>query len=309
MPLRATLDVLLEHRKGRLNHQFRVRAEDGHYHWLSIRARPVLGANGEIIRCVGTIIDITEQRNSVDRLLQDALHDNLTGLPNRASFLERLNRQTTTLKSGETLYAVGDWGQDGKTWSRASGVKLSAKSDGTYAGTVSVKTGHAMAFRLIKVDANGKTTWDSAKDRKSKADKTKALGVSWTSGKVNEDGTIPDDSAISISGKGVADGKLSCQLYQRSADIFLGVPFNIASYALLLQMMAQVTGLQPGEFVHTTGDTHLYLNHLEQARLQLSRTPRPLPTMRINPDVKSIFDFRYEDFELENYDPWPHIAA
>ena len=107
----------------------------------------------------------------------------------------------------------------------------------------------------------------------------------------------------------VADGRLSLQLYQRSADTFLGVPFNIASYALLLQMMAQVTGLQPGEFVHTTGDTHLYLNHLEQARLQLSRTPRPLPTMRINPDVKSIFDFRYEDFELENYDPRPHIAA
>lgn len=107
----------------------------------------------------------------------------------------------------------------------------------------------------------------------------------------------------------VADGRLSLQLYQRSADTFLGVPFNIASYALLLQMMAQVTGLQPDEFVHTTGDTHLYLNHLEQARLQLSRTPRPLPTMRINPDVKSIFDFRYEDFELENYDPWPHIAA
>lgn len=107
----------------------------------------------------------------------------------------------------------------------------------------------------------------------------------------------------------VADGRLSLQLYQRSADTFLGVPFNIASYALLLQMMAQVTGLQPGEFVHTTGDTHLYLNHLEQARLQLSRTPRPLPRMRINPDVKSIFDFRYEDFELENYDPWPHIAA
>lgn len=107
----------------------------------------------------------------------------------------------------------------------------------------------------------------------------------------------------------VADGRLSLQLYQRSADTFLGVPFNIASYALLLQMMAQVTGLQPGEFVHTTGDSHLYLNHLEQARLQLSRTPRPLPTMRINPDVKSIFDFRYEDFELENYDPWPHIAA
>lgn len=107
----------------------------------------------------------------------------------------------------------------------------------------------------------------------------------------------------------VADGRLSLQLYQRSADTFLGVPFNIASYALLLQMMAQVTGLQPGEFVHTTGDTHLYLNHLEQARLQLSRTPRPLPTMRINPDVKSIFDFRYEDFQLLDYHPWPHIAA
>lgn len=107
----------------------------------------------------------------------------------------------------------------------------------------------------------------------------------------------------------VADGRLSLQLYQRSADTFLGVPFNIASYALLLQMMAQVTGLQPGEFVHTLGDTHLYLNHLEQAREQLGRTPRPLPVMRINPDVKSIFDFRYEDFSLENYDPLPHIRA
>lgn len=107
----------------------------------------------------------------------------------------------------------------------------------------------------------------------------------------------------------VADGRLSLQLYQRSADTFLGVPFNIASYALLLQMMAQVTGLRAGDFVHTTGDTHLYLNHLEQARLQLTRTPRPLPKMRINPDVKSIFDFQYEDFQLEDYDPWPHIPA
>lgn len=107
----------------------------------------------------------------------------------------------------------------------------------------------------------------------------------------------------------VADGKLSLQLYQRSADTFLGVPFNIASYALLLQMMAQVTGLEAGEFIHTTGDTHLYLNHLEQARLQLTREPRPLPTMKINPDVKSLFDFTYEDFELENYNPWPHIKA
>ena len=107
----------------------------------------------------------------------------------------------------------------------------------------------------------------------------------------------------------VADGRLSLQLYQRSADTFLGVPFNIASYALLLQMMAQVTRMLPGEFVHTLGDTHLYLNHLEQAREQLGRTPRPLPVMRINPDVKSIFDFRYEDFSLENYDPLPHIRA
>ena len=107
----------------------------------------------------------------------------------------------------------------------------------------------------------------------------------------------------------VADGRLSVQLYQRSADTFLGVPFNIASYALLLQMMAQVCGLIPGEFIHTTGDTHLYLNHLEQARQQLSRAPRPLPRMVINPDVKDIFAFRFDDFLLENYDPWPHIAA
>ncbi len=107
----------------------------------------------------------------------------------------------------------------------------------------------------------------------------------------------------------VVNGKLSLQLYQRSADTFLGVPFNIASYALLCMMIAQVTGLEPGEFIHTTGDTHLYLNHLEQARLQLTREPRPLPTMKLNPDVKSLYDFKYEDFVLENYDPWPHIKA
>lgn len=107
----------------------------------------------------------------------------------------------------------------------------------------------------------------------------------------------------------VADGRLSLQLYQRSADTFLGVPFNIASYALLLQMMAQVTGLRAGDFIHTTGDTHLYLNHLDQARLQLTRTPRPLPRMVINPDVRDIFSFHYDDFRLEGYDPWPHIKA
>ena len=107
----------------------------------------------------------------------------------------------------------------------------------------------------------------------------------------------------------VADGKLSCMLYQRSADTFLGVPFNIASYALLTMMMAQVCGLEPGEFVHTTGDTHLYLNHMEQVDEQLSRTPRALPKMRLNPNVKSVFDFKYEDFTLEGYDPYPTIKA
>lgn len=107
----------------------------------------------------------------------------------------------------------------------------------------------------------------------------------------------------------VAEGKLSLQLYQRSADTFLGVPFNIASYALLLMMVAQVTNLQLGDFVYTTGDTHLYLNHLEQADLQLTRTPRALPKMRLNPDVKSIFDFKYEDFTLEDYNPYDHIKA
>ena len=107
----------------------------------------------------------------------------------------------------------------------------------------------------------------------------------------------------------VADGRLSCQLYQRSADIFLGVPFNIASYALLTLMIAQVTGLKPGEFIHTLGDAHLYSNHLEQARLQLVRAPRALPSLRLNPEVKSLFDFRYEDFELLNYDPHPAIKA
>jgi len=107
----------------------------------------------------------------------------------------------------------------------------------------------------------------------------------------------------------VAEGKLSCQLYQRSADIFLGVPFNIASYAFLLLMVAQATGLEPGEFIHTLGDAHIYLNHLDQARLQLTRSPKSLPTVRLNPDIKSVFDFTFEDFVVENYNPHPHIKG
>lgn len=107
----------------------------------------------------------------------------------------------------------------------------------------------------------------------------------------------------------VADGRLSCQLYQRSGDVFLGVPFNIASYALLTMMVAQVCGLKPGKFIHTLGDAHIYLNHIEQIKLQLTREPYPLPTMRLNPDVKDIFSFQYEDFELDNYQSWPHIKG
>ena len=121
--------------------------------------------------------------------------------------------------------------------------------------------------------------------------------------------TAPIADSQELTANGQPKRRLSLQLYQRSADTFLGVPFNIASYALLLQMMAQVCDMVPGDFIHTTGDTHLYLNHLEQARLQLTREPRPLPTMKINPDVKNLFDFHYEDFELEGYDPHPHIKA
>lgn len=137
-------------------------------------------------------------------------------------------------------------------------------------------------------------------------DSRRMIVSAWNVAEVNQMALPPCHTLFQFY---VADGRLSLQLYQRSADTFLGVPFNIASYALLLQMMAQVTGLEAGEFVHTTGDTHLYLNHLDQARLQLAREPRPLPRMVLNPDVKDIFSFRYEDFQLEGYDPWPHIKA
>ena len=141
---------------------------------------------------------------------------------------------------------------------------------------------------------------------KNNPDSRRIIINAWNAGELDEMALTPCHCLFQFN---VADGKLSCQLYQRSADCFLGVPFNIASYALLTLMMAQVCDLQPGEFIHTFGDAHLYLNHLEQTHLQLSRTPRPLPTMKINPDVKSIFDFKYEDFELLNYDPHPHIKA
>lgn len=143
-------------------------------------------------------------------------------------------------------------------------------------------------------------------DLKRNPDSRRIIVTAWNPGDLSKMALAPCHCLFQFY---VTDGKLSCQLYQRSADVFLGVPFNIASYALLTIMMAQVTGLKPGDFVHTFGDAHLYLNHLEQADLQLSRTPRALPEMKINPEVKSIFDFKYEDFELTGYDPWPHIKA
>jgi len=137
-------------------------------------------------------------------------------------------------------------------------------------------------------------------------DSRRHLVSAWNPGEVDKMKLPPCHALFQFY---VAGGRLSCQLYQRSADIFLGVPFNIASYALLTLMLAQVCGYQPGDFVHTLGDAHLYINHLEQARLQLSRTPRPLPRMQLNPEVRDIFAFRFEDFSLEGYDPHPHIPA
>ena len=141
---------------------------------------------------------------------------------------------------------------------------------------------------------------------RSNPDSRRHIDSAWNVGEVDRMALPPCHALFQFY---VAGGRLSCQLYQRSADVFLGVPFNIASYALLTMMMAQVLGLRPGDFVHTLGDTHIYLNHLDQVALQLSRTPRPLPRMVLNPQVKSIFDFRYEDFTLEGYDPWPSIKA
>ena len=137
-------------------------------------------------------------------------------------------------------------------------------------------------------------------------DSRRLLVSAWNPGEVDKMALPPCHCLFQFY---VADGKLSCQLYQRSADVFLGVPFNIASYALLTLMIAQTCGLQPGEFIHTTGDTHLYRNHFDQVALQLSREPKPLPKMILNPEVKSVFDFKYEDFTLEGYDPWPAIKA
>ena len=156
---------------------------------------------------------------------------------------------------------------------------------------------------------------------KNNPDSRRMIVSAWNVAEVNEMALPPCHTIFQFYTAPIADSqeltangqkpkrRLSLQLYQRSADTFLGVPFNIASYALLLQMMAQVCDMVPGDFIHTTGDTHLYLNHLEQARLQLTREPRPLPTMKINPDVKNLFDFHYEDFELVGYDPHPHIKA
>jgi thymidylate synthase len=141
---------------------------------------------------------------------------------------------------------------------------------------------------------------------KHNPDSRRLLVTAWNPGEVDQMALPPCHCLFQFY---VANGKLSCQLYQRSADVFLGVPFNIASYALLTLMIAQECGLQPGDFIHSTGDTHIYRNHFEQVALQLSREPRKLPVMRLNPDVKSVFDFKYEDFTLEGYYPWPAIKA
>ena len=147
---------------------------------------------------------------------------------------------------------------------------------------------------------------NAVRDIRENPDSRRIIVSAWNVGELDRMNLPPCHAFFQFY---VSGGRLSCQLYQRSADCFLGVPFNIASYALLTMMMAQVCGLEPGEFVHTFGDLHIYTNHLEQVNLQLTRTPRALPTMRINPDVHDIFAFRYEDFTLEGYDPWPAIKG
>ena len=153
------------------------------------------------------------------------------------------------------------------------------------------------------------------KTLKTNPDSRRIMVSAWNVAEVDQMALPPCHSLFQFyvqpadASKGETRGKLSCQLYQRSADIFLGIPFNIASYALLTMMMAQVCDLDYGDFIHTLGDAHLYNNHIEQARLQLTREPRPLPVMKINPEVKDIFGFKFEDFELQNYDPWPHIKG
>lgn len=147
---------------------------------------------------------------------------------------------------------------------------------------------------------------NAVRDIRENPDSRRIIVSAWNVGELDRMNLPPCHALFQFY---VSGGQLSCQLYQRSADCFLGVPFNIASYALLTMMMAQVCGLEPGEFVHTFGDLHIYTNHLEQVNLQLTRTPRALPTMRINPDVRDIFAFRYEDFTLEGYDPWPAIKG
>ncbi len=157
--------------------------------------------------------------------------------------------------------------------------------------------------------ANGKTIdqiSDAIDQIKNNPDSRRIIVSAWNVGELDQMALMPCHAFFQFY---VANGKLSCQLYQRSADTFLGVPFNIASYALLTMMIAQVTGLEAGDFVHTLGDAHIYSNHMEQVKLQLSREPRKLPTMKINPDVKNIFDFKFEDFQLEGYDPHPHIKG
>ena len=157
--------------------------------------------------------------------------------------------------------------------------------------------------------ANGQTIdqiSDVINQIKTNPDSRRMIVSAWNVGELKDMALMPCHALFQFY---VADGKLSCQLYQRSADVFLGVPFNIASYALLTMMMAQVCGLQPGDFVHTFGDVHIYSNHMEQVKLQLSREPFPLPTMKINPEVKDIFDFKFEDFTLENYQSHPAIKA